>query len=156
MPTMNTKKQRATLPAPSFEASRPAENLHGEKETIETKVLVAFDARKGKPEHGYEARFANVVDVRWYMSRSKEASVVYCSVWIRTRNTTGQGVHLSGRGTAGGYGYCKKSAAFQDAISAAGIRLSRHIGGAGMSAVEEAMQAIASACGYIQTPKTII
>lgn len=75
------------------------------KETIETKTLITKD-------------FKELVTVRWYMGRSSQASVVYCCVWIRGKNR-----YFSGKGSAGGYGYHKTSAAFQDALTSAGIRL---------------------------------
>lgn len=59
-----------------------------------------------------------LVTVRWYMGRASSASVVYCCIWVH-----GQSFWISGKGQAGGYGYHKSSAAFQDAITSAGIKL---------------------------------
>lgn len=58
-----------------------------------------------------------VVTFRAYMGRSASASVVYGSLWVHGA------FHCSGKGSAGGYGYHKKSAALQDAITSAGLQL---------------------------------
>ncbi|MFX5068880.1 hypothetical protein ABTC68_19770, partial [Acinetobacter baumannii] len=50
-----------------------------------------------------------------------------------------------GQGKAGGYGYHKPSAALADAISDAGIRLSRSISGCGDDVMRDACEAIARA-----------
>lgn len=52
------------------------------------------------------------------MGRSRNASTVYASIWVHAN-----GHYLAGHGNAGGYGYHKESAAFQDAITSAGIQL---------------------------------
>jgi hypothetical protein len=83
-----------------------------------------------------------VVTVRCYMGRSSSASVVYASIWVHTPNG-----YTGGKGKAGGYGYCKESAAIGEAITSAGIELSQSIDGRGVSAIREAMEAIAIACG---------
>lgn len=59
-----------------------------------------------------------LVTVRWYMGRASSASVVYCCIWVH-----GKSFWVSGKGSAGGYGYHKSSAALQDAITSAGIKL---------------------------------
>jgi hypothetical protein len=58
-----------------------------------------------------------VVTFREYMGRSASASVVYGSLWVHGA------FHCSGKGSAGGYGYHKGSAALQDAITSAGLQL---------------------------------
>ena len=92
------------------------------------------------------------VNVRWYMGRSASASVVRCSVWIRSTD----GRSWSGSGKAGGSGYCKRSASFSDAIDSAGIKLSVDVHGSGMSIVEEAVKAIASRLEPDGTPMTVV
>lgn len=67
-------------------------------------------------------------------------TVAYCCLWIH-----GPGEHGSGAGKAGGYGYHKESAALQEAIGRAGIRLSEPIDGRGDSAMDDALEAIARA-----------
>lgn len=59
-----------------------------------------------------------IVIARAYMGRSANASTVYASLWVHAG-----ALSTSGKGSAGGYGYHKESAAFQDAITSAGIEL---------------------------------
>jgi hypothetical protein len=125
-------------------------NYGDKKETIES--MVANVVNKGD--------IVQPVTVRWYMSRSGDgASPVYCSVWIH-----GKGASMAGHGSAGGYGYCKRSAAMAEALKSAGVELygdqygrdnspARNrqktcISGVGMMAVEEAIKAIVRALGY--------
>jgi hypothetical protein len=130
-----------------------ARNMSTEKEETARKVLMAYDARAHKADvTGYGDGLPAVISAKWYMGRSQAASIVYCSVWIRTR----AGRRLSGRGSAGGAGYHKGSAAFAEALDSAGITLSRDIHGAGDSEVEDAMAAIAEAAGYGRCPWRII
>jgi len=125
-------EQRATLPEGYTENAR---NLSDTKETTETRDLVVCI--------GGEIRTA--MTARWYMGRSKSASVVYCSIWVHEpKNWSG----WSGHGRAGGWGYCKVSQAFEGACDSAGIKLSRMVGGVGRSAVDEAMRAIVLAAGW--------
>ena len=44
--------------------------------------------------------------------------MVYCALWVNW-----SGIHVSGGGSAGGYGYNKVSAAFSEAVNNAGIVL---------------------------------
>lgn len=124
-------------------------NYSGKKETIDTYTLSGF--KKGE--------FRELVTARWYMGRSSQASQIYCSVWVH-----GDNFWASGKGTAGGYGYCKRSAAFAEALGSADIKLFGSpysgrdtkdaqktpccISGTGMTAVEDAMKAIGAALGY--------
>ena len=85
--------------------ARNAINYGGQKETLSRFVVMD---KTGK----------EFVDCRVYMSRSRSASTVYASIWVH-----GNGVYTSGKGSAGGYGYHKESAAIQDAITSAGIEL---------------------------------
>lgn len=82
-----------------------AKNYSGEKETVSKFIVMD---KTGK----------EFVDCRVYMGRSRYASTVYASIWVH-----GNGVYTSGKGSAGGYGYHKESAAIQDAITSAGIEL---------------------------------
>lgn len=118
-----------------------ARNLGNEKETIRRDVCVAPStlARNG---------VATVVDARWYMGRGRSASVVYCSVWIEGKPAKGGRISASGYGSAGGYGYCKRSAAFAAALDSAGIKLSQSVAGAGDGAMRGAMKAISRKLGY--------
>ena len=73
---------------------------------------------------------------RFYCS----GSVIHCIAWI-----SGREVYGSGYGKAGGYGYCKESAAMQDAINNAGITMSERIDGRGDSLMRSAALGIAKA-----------
>lgn len=122
--------QTAKLPA------APTENgkmLDGEKEQTRAWAIVA--RHKGK--------WVQPITVRCWMGRSRNASTVYASVWA-----SGPGRWYAGHGTAGGYGYCRHSAAVGAAFDSAGIKLARSISGVGESAVEEALCATARALGY--------
>ena len=112
-------------------------NMGDKKETIKTMVLITCKA----------GEFSEPVTVRWYASRSGDgASPVYCSLWVRCSPC-----YVSGRGKAGGYGYHKASAAFQDACDSAGIELSQPVDGRGDSMVRDAMYSIGAALGFERT-----
>lgn len=118
-----------------------AKNMGGDKETIDTMRLVLFVG----PENEHDDGFRTAVEARFYMGRSGTASTVYCSVWIyepEHRDVRG------GHGRAGGYGYCKKSAALEEAFRSAGVTFAKGFGGAGDSASREAMKAVAMATGW--------
>ena len=85
----------------------------------------------------------DIITARCYMGRSTNASTVYASIWVHSTDH-----RTNGTGKAGGYGYHKQSAAVSDAIRSAGITLSKDISGAGDSAIESALKAIAQALGY--------
>ena len=105
-------------------------NLSDEKECIACLSCVGEDRRE-------------YVTVRWYASRRRDASVVYCSVWVHAPGQPG----TSGHGKAGGGGYCKQSAAMDAALGSAGVKLAESIGGRGMMACREAAEAMARAVG---------
>lgn len=127
-----------------------ARNMSSERETIETFAVVAFDQEQR--DDRYTQGIAEAVDARFYMGRRSSASVVYCSVWIRTRD----GRHFSGRGSAGGYGYHKQSAALDSALRSAGVTLAVSISGVGDSAMTQALLAVARAAGYDGMPMRVI
>lgn len=70
------------------------------------------------------------------------AARAYCCVWINSNI-----VHCIGGAYAGGYGYHRQSEALQGALSNAGVFLDANIGGAGESAMREALMAVAAALG---------
>lgn len=125
-----------------------AVNMCGEKETVATYNLVTV--HKSKP--------VDAVCVRVYMGRSRNASAVYASIWVKCAD----GEWTSGRGSAGGYGYHKESQAIANALANAGIELfgdpymrdeSRNkdrlfFGGTGSSGYETIFSAVAKAAGY--------
>lgn len=110
-----------------------ARNYGSEKETVNEKNLVTI----------YKGEICSPVRAAWYMGRSASASVVYCSIWVRNI-----GFYTSGRGSAGGGGYHKESAALGEAIRSAGIELDQAIDGCGDRAMDEALEAIGRALGY--------
>lgn len=152
----------ARLPKGSEEVHN-ARNYGGEKELTERWQLVAFDAREhrrwnadrpndGRPTDRDSHGFRTVVDARCWMGRSGSASTVYAAVWIRTRD----GRHLSGRGTAGGGGYHKESAAVDAALRSAGVTGLPGFGGAGEGPVVRALHAVADAAGYRRCPRSVV
>ncbi len=135
---------RATLPAETVSNAR---NYGGEKETVNTYCVI------GKKN----GELCSIVEARFYMGRSRDASTVYCSLWVSGAQ------YCSGTGTAGGYGYHKESAALDAAIRSAGIFIgganyATHegridykkraaIGGCGSDSMRMALKAIARAAG---------
>ena len=115
------------------ETSSNARNWGGDKEMI--KALSAVVMTKGT--------LREVVTLRLYMGRSKNAETVLASVWV-----IGNGTHKGGTGNAGGWGYCKRSAAASQAFRSAGIAFDEPVDGRGMSVVREAMEATVRAMGY--------
>lgn len=67
-------------------------------------------------------------------------SVCYACIWV-----CGRGIRGFGAGKAGGYGYCKESASIAYAIADAGIKLSEHVDGHGITASDDALESIARA-----------
>lgn len=130
----------ATLPPVGLSNGK---NLSQSKETVSTYSVIVIDPKcdpaglAAKRQHMRE-----LITVRVYMGRSRNASTVYASIWVNGPLWT------SGHGSAGGYGYHKASAAIGDAIRSAGIVLSSDINGCGDSAVESALRAIASSLGF--------
>lgn len=90
--------------------AKPAQN--GRNYSSEKELVGAYTVL-GK----INGEMREIVTARAYMGRSRSASTVYASIWVHV------GECPSGHGSAGGYGYHKESAAFQDAISSAGIEL---------------------------------
>lgn len=103
------------------------------KELVQTYQVIHFDGQKMHVP----------VTVRCYMGKSRNASMVYASVWIN-----GNGLWFSSTGTAGGYGYDKISAAIGDALGRIRVELTDDRGsradikGAGAIAVRQALFAI--------------
>lgn len=151
---MNTKRinQTDTIRASFVEPENTGRMMDGDKEQTDSFHLVAV---KG----GGEIR--EIATVRVWMGRSKSASVVHASCWVHAQDH-----QRSGRGSAGGWGYCKTSQAVADAISAAGIRFTAiesdgysgvkekgkrkpwTFGGTGRNNIENALLAIGRAMGY--------
>ena len=66
--------------------------------------------------------FVETIDVRFYYTNS----ACYCCLWINVGE-----FDLRGTGRAGGYGYDRKSSAFEEAINNAGIFNFPRFGGSG-------------------------
>lgn len=88
-------------------------------------------------------KLKEIVCCRTYMGRSRSASTVYASIWVKLPD----GEWTTGKGNAGGYGYHKESAAIGYAIMSAGIELSDAIDGRGDSAMFDALLAIGHMAG---------
>lgn len=69
----------------------------------------------------------------------------YACVWIRGQKAGGEYMSLAGGGSAGGYGYCRESAACGAALRAAGVTGFDPVDGRGMGEVRRAVEAIAKA-----------
>ncbi|WNH52414.1 hypothetical protein [Stenotrophomonas oahuensis] len=120
-------KNEATFSAKAIEAGT---NYGDKKELTDVLHLVGL----------VDGQLRNVVTVRCYMGRSKSAMAVYATVWIHAPDN-----YRSGSGTASGWGYCKRSAAIAYALQNAGVTLRDPIDGHGMTAVREALNAVARA-----------
>ena len=92
--------------------------------------------------YSYVKNDTEIIVVRWYMGRSSASSVVYCSIWVATPD-----IYFSGTGKAGGYGYDKYSASFENACESAGISISPS-NGVGASAIKEVLSEIGRILGY--------
>lgn len=84
------------------------------------------------------AYYAQPMVVRVYWP----AQTAFACVWLSTRDW-----HAVGKGKAGGYGYCKESAAVDSALRDAGLTLEHSIHGVGTQAIIEAMTAFAEFLG---------
>lgn len=76
--------------------------------------------------------------VRVYWPREQ----AFACVWLHTKDA-----YAIGKGKAGGYGYCKESAAIDQALRDAGLQLEHSIHGVGQSAIKEALHAWARFVG---------
>lgn len=96
----------------------------------------------------HKGKFHEAVKVRTFIGRSRDAQTVLACVWFHDREGKRW---LSGKGSAGGYGYCKQSGAIDAAVTSAGIKVGengRGFHGAGMSSAKEALREIARALGW--------
>ena len=123
-------------------ALKPVPNQHTYVPNAEKKEITKTMHLIAQSQHN-EDRLSEPVRVVWYMSRSGDgASPVYCQLRVYADEN-----HV-GAGKARGYGYCKTSAAFQDACDEAGIELSNSVAGVGTGAVRDTILAIGTALGY--------
>ena len=68
---------------------------------------------------------------------------IYACLWVNASP-----VHVSGGGSASGYGYHKPSAAASEAFTDAGIVLDEDIAGGGDESIRAALVAVGEALGY--------
>lgn len=137
--------------------------LFPETETKNARVTDRLDAQESETIHGvafspdarndgaYDDRFSEPITVRLYWpKRGNGMGAVSANVWIRTAD----GRHYSGRGSAGGCGYCKASAAVDVALRSAGIVVLNERGekaslhGIGMETIRQVLLQLGRACGY--------
>ena len=111
---------------------------------VSSMVLVVLESIVTRDE------LRELATVRWHKPQHRTGiERVSCNLWIHA-----PGLHTRGTGSAGGCGYCKRSAAAAVAFRHAGIELATddgrgvHMDGAGMSTVREALEAIARHFGY--------
>lgn len=85
--------------------------------------------------------FRSLAVARWKRSRSGDgASPMRCAVFF-----FGLPEYRVGYGIAKGYGYCKRSQAFETACRSAGVTFDKGVGGVGESAVRDALLALGRA-----------
>lgn len=123
---MNTQKIESFFPA-----TDPRNIARYRRESSFWKEISLIDLAKGR----------SVAAARFYGA----GSVVYCVLW-----THGYAYGLEsarGYGKAGGSGYHKPSAALQEAMTRAGIKLAENIGGCGDQAMQEALLCLAAGMG---------
>lgn len=78
------------------------------------------------------------------------AQTAYACVWLSFADS-----YTIGKGKAGGCGYCKESAAIDEALRSAGVQLEHSIHGVGESAIWGALVAIAEYAGLTNYTITV-
>ena len=109
---------------------------HRKENKPHTSTAVMYVDANGKIQNAMEVRVYHLLPSQDGMSR------VYAAFWLHI-----DGTHASGTGWAGGYGYCKASAAASEAILNAGFETDTRSSGAGMQEVEKALLEIAAFYG---------
>jgi hypothetical protein len=149
----------ATRKAPTIRATIGKANPRAEAQQPTTPMVGA-----GSLVAMRDGQMVEVITVRTYFSaKGTGMQPVRACVWVKPATPGGE--WFTGRGSAGGCGYHKESAAIADAVSAAGFELwgnpyssgrdenpdmkkRFHFGGTGSSAYEEIFKAIGRAVGY--------
>jgi hypothetical protein len=128
--------QKITLPENQNIAN--ARNYKGEKFLVHAlQLLVVNDL---VPPVG---PITQIAELCVWTGVSPSASKFYASLWVHDYQ-----YYISGYGTAGGYGYCKASAASFHAFNSAGLTMSQRFDGAGMAMVYDAMYALGMSLGH--------
>ena len=125
------------------------QNLSGTKEMVNRLRVVGF----------VDGEFTTLLDARFYMGRSRSASVVTCSVWAHEATPGAPGARrvVGGSGRASGYGYHKESAACEAALRSMGVEGVPHFGGAGEGPMDRVLLALArSFDGWADVPMTVL
>lgn len=91
-------------------------------------------------------QYPNTAIIRVYWP----AQTAYACVWLSFTDS-----YSVGKGRAGGCGYCKESAAIDEALRSAGIQLEHSIHGVGESAIWGALVAIAEFAGLTNYTVTV-
>ena len=131
---MTTDKQQSATITADYQCKFTTSHRKEGKCFLEVLQIITMDTDSKRPD-----RRAHVpVELRLYGT----GKMNYACLWINHNGT-----HAHASGSAGGYGYHRPSAAAQEAISNAGIRLACPIDGVGSNAIEEALCAIADALG---------
>ena len=127
-------------PVLSLDPQHNGKNLYGEKETVNTMSYTCI----------VDGKIKEPIKLVWWMGRSRNASRVYCTIWL------GHGeIHAAGHGWAGGWGYHKESAAAHEAMNSAGVKLTKPFDGCGTRSIEVAVLAIAEHLGLPTNGKFI-
>lgn len=127
-----TTTQRVTSYNPQYNGKMLDKNL------IREMHVVVLSDRSGVNTYRERGGMRDAITVRIHGTNAMNR----VSVWVH-----GDG-GCAGHGTAGGYGYHRPSAALQEALMSAGIKLVEPIDGAGDWAMESALLAIAEHLGY--------
>lgn len=97
--------------------------------------------KRDKIEHGFYKEIAIIQSENKTPCRFRfynTGQTIHCIAWL-----SGNEHYTSGYGKAGGYGYCKESAAMESAIIDSGIAMDQHWGGMGETKQREAAFSIA-------------
>ena len=133
----------ATLLAPGKYKHKFTTSHRKEKRGFtEELAVIIHDPR---PWHERESRAPVVARIYW------AGQTCYACLWADIRAVDSPGYSSdtrNGSGFASGGGYHKASAALQEAIQNAGFVLSEAIDGRGNGMMEDALLAVADACGY--------
>ena len=127
------KKQEVTFVEKS-EKSVPWQKANTMEKIYDLKLVVC-----------HKSKISVLATVEIYMGKSNSASTMHCFFRL---NDTRSRTYRYGYGSAGGGGYCKKSASMHHALEWAGIELAKPINGVGEHAMQEALEAIAKKLKY--------
>jgi hypothetical protein len=133
---MNTTPQKATYD-PNRKSKFTTSHRKEGKCFFDSYSIITTDDPYENRDGGREAR--EPITLRLYGTGAKH----FACLWINHASA----FNTSGSGSAGGYGYHRQSSAAEEAITNAGFKLSKPIGGVGNEAIKEALCAIAEEIG---------